>query len=106
MGGHDVESISFGPVVTSRQQKQAAALHVADRIGAEHEHPLDELMPRLAGRLTGQNPDVKAQLLHLLDVLGLRKGLAEIEELQDREVGLEAELAIATAENQRLTGEQ
>lgn len=67
----DVETLGFGPVVTSQQQRRAAAVHAADRIAAEHPHSLDELMPRLAGRLIGRDPEVRRELVDLLDVLGL-----------------------------------
>lgn len=56
-----------------RDAERAAAVHVADRIGAEHPHPLDELMPRLAGRLIAQDPVVMAGVRELLDLLGLDK---------------------------------
>lgn len=55
------------------QQQRAAAVHVADRIGAEHPHPLDDVMPKLAGRLIAQDPAVRGGLLELLDALGLSK---------------------------------
>jgi hypothetical protein len=48
-----------------------AAVHVADRIAAENPHPLEDTMPRLAGRLVGQDPAVAAGLLELLAALGL-----------------------------------
>lgn len=67
----DVDTMGFGPVLTSQQQKRAAAVHVADRIAAEHPHPLDDQMPKLAGRLTGRDPDARQELVDLLDVLGL-----------------------------------
>ena len=54
-------------------QLRAAAVHVADRIAAEHPHPLDDVMPKLAGRLIAQDPAVTAGVLELLDALGLGK---------------------------------
>ncbi|MFI6491272.1 hypothetical protein [Streptomyces sp. NPDC050564] len=81
-----------------------AAVRVADQIAVEHPHELDELMPKLAGRQLAKDPAIAAGLLELIDALGLRRGLAEIELLQTREVHLEAELAIRTDLNQRLKG--
>lgn len=52
-------------------QRRAAAVHLADRIATEHPHPLDDLMPRLAGRLVAANPVVAAGVRELLDALGL-----------------------------------
>lgn len=66
-----VDSLGFGPVLTSQQQRRAAAVHVADRIAAEHPHPLDDQMPKLAGRLIGRDPHARQELVDLLDVLGL-----------------------------------
>lgn len=57
--------------VTAEQMRKAAA-HVADRIAAEHPHPLDDCMPKLAGRLLAKDPAVNAGVLELLAVLGLR----------------------------------
>ncbi len=68
----DVESMGFGPVLTSRQQLRAAAVHVADRVAAEHPHPLDDLMPRLSGRLIADDPAVTAGVLDLLAAIGIR----------------------------------
>lgn len=50
---------------------RAAAVHVADRVAAEHPHPLDDQMPKLAGRTIAKDPAVRGDLLELLDVLGL-----------------------------------
>lgn len=53
-------------------ERRAAAVHVADRVGAEHSHPLDDLMPRLAGRLIAEDPAVRDDVTDLLDALGLK----------------------------------
>lgn len=50
---------------------RAAAVHLADRVAAEHAHPLDDQEPKLAGQLIAKDPAVRAQLLELLDQLGL-----------------------------------
>ena len=52
-------------------QARAAAVHCADRIAAEHRHPLDFVMPKRAGRTLAQDPAIAAGVLELLDVLGL-----------------------------------
>ncbi|WP_405673143.1 hypothetical protein [Streptomyces sp. NBC_01530] len=70
--GADLEhaALTIGDVTT--QQLRAAAVHCADQIAAEHPHPLDPLMPRLAGRLIAQDPAVNAGVLELLAALGIR----------------------------------
>ena len=106
MGRQELETLGLGPVAVTAAQQRAAALHIADRIAAEHPHPLDEEMPALAGQLIARNADVRQKLHDLIDALGLRVGLAEIAALQDREVGLEAELITAIADTQRLKEQQ
>jgi len=64
MGAHS--AAPSGPSAT-----RAAAVHVADRIAAEHPHPLDDQMPKLAGRLIAKDPAARTHLLELLDELGL-----------------------------------
>lgn len=71
MGGREVETLGFGPVNVNASLQRAAALHVADRLAVEHPHPLDDQMPRLAGRLVGRDPEVRRQARELLDALGL-----------------------------------
>jgi len=58
------------PGEQARLNRQAA-IHVADRIAAEHPHPLDDVMPKLAGRLIAKDPAVRAGVLDLLAALGL-----------------------------------
>lgn len=60
-----------GRTHTSRSEQRRAAIHVADRIAAEHPHDLDGIMPRLAGRQIASDQGARAELLDLLDVLGL-----------------------------------
>jgi hypothetical protein len=71
MGGRELDQrgLTFSPL--TRQQLRAAAVHVADRVAAENPHPLDDLMPRLAGRLIAEDPAVRSQVRELLDALGL-----------------------------------
>ena len=65
---------SVGAVGTpTAWQARAAAVHVADRIGAEHPHPDDETDPQGAGRQLAHDPAVRAELLLLLDVIGHSK---------------------------------
>lgn len=71
MGRREIESAAFGSVAVPAGTALRAALHVADRAAAEHPHPLDELMPRLSGRLIGRNPAVAEGVLELLAALGL-----------------------------------
>jgi hypothetical protein len=76
VSGREIESGSalFLPRLDADRQRQmgrAAAVHIADRVAAEHPHPLDELMPRLAGRQLAADPVVSAGVLELLDAIGL-----------------------------------
>jgi hypothetical protein len=71
MGARELETASFGPVNTTADQQRAAAVHVADRIAAEHPHPLDDVMPRLAGRLIAKDPVVAVGVRELLAALGI-----------------------------------
>lgn len=69
--GADLEQTVLAVVALTRRQRRAAAVYCADRIAAEHPSPLDELMPKLAGRQLAQDPAIAAGVLELLDVLGL-----------------------------------
>jgi hypothetical protein len=60
-----------GRTRTTGSEQHRAAVHVADHVARQHPHPLDDTMPKLAGRLTARNPAARAQLLELLDALGL-----------------------------------
>jgi hypothetical protein len=55
-----------GRTRTTGDQRWDAAIHIADRVAAEHPHELDDTMPRLAGRLLGKDPAVQAELTDLL----------------------------------------
>lgn len=57
----------------SRALLRRAAVHVADRIGAKHPHPDDDLKPALAGRAIAHNPDAREDVLELLDAIGYPK---------------------------------
>lgn len=75
MSGREIESRGLAlPRIqpdVKRRMDRATAVHVADQVAAEHPHPLDDRMPRLAGRLIAEDPAVRAQVLELLDALGL-----------------------------------
>lgn len=71
MGAREVETSGLGNTTLKAWQILRATRHVADRIGAENPHELDESMPRLAGRLAAREPDVADELLNLLAVLDL-----------------------------------
>ncbi|MEV0556314.1 hypothetical protein AB0I27_23030 [Streptomyces sp. NPDC050597] len=95
MSGREIESGSalFLPRLKpdeKQRRERAAALRIADQVGAENPHPLDELMPRLAGRQLGQDPVIAAGVRELLDAIGL----------------LEADVAAAKNLNARLKGGQ
>lgn len=60
-----------GRTDTTASDQRKAAVQVARRVAADHPHPLDDAMPKLAGRQTARRLDVRAELLGLLDALGL-----------------------------------
>jgi hypothetical protein len=74
MGGREMDTLGVGPVTSLPAALQrAAAVRIADQVAAEHPHPLDDLMPRLAGRLLAKDPAVAAGVRELLDaVFGTR----------------------------------
>lgn len=92
MSGREIESsgIALPAIKPDEWQRieRAAAVRIADQVGAEHPHPLDDLMPRLAGKQLGQDPVIAAGVLELLDAIGL----------------LEDQVAAAKARNTRLKG--
>jgi hypothetical protein len=71
MSGRELEIKQLGSVDIGAEQALGAARHIACRVAAENPHPLDDDMPRLAGRLIGRDPLVAAGLLELLAALGL-----------------------------------
>lgn len=77
MSGREIESgpALFIPVIAPERRQElerAAAVRAADQVGVENPHPLDDLMPRLAGKQLGQDPVIAAGVLELLDALGLK----------------------------------
>jgi hypothetical protein len=71
MSGRELDQYVLAVGAPTARQTRAAAVHVADRIAAEHPHPLDDVMPKLAGRQLAKDPAIAAGVLELLDVLGL-----------------------------------
>lgn len=92
MSGREIEggSIFISHLAPAEQQRidRAAAVHVADRVAAEHPHPLDDGYPQLAGQAIACNPAVRDDVRYLLAVIGL----------------LEADLDEAKTFNARLKG--
>lgn len=76
MSGREIESsgIALPQMKPDERQRieRAAAVQIADQVGVEHPHPLDDLMPRLAGKQLGQDPVIAAGVLELLDAIGLK----------------------------------
>lgn len=77
MGGSDfsTQGLTLPQMKPADRQRieRAAAVHVADRIAAEHPDPRDDLMPKLAGRVLAKDPTVAADVRELLAALGLNK---------------------------------
>lgn len=69
-----VELADYGPKPPTADAvlQRRAAVRVADQIAAEHPHPLDDRLPRLAGQELAMDPVIAAGVLELLDALGLR----------------------------------
>lgn len=95
MSGREIESraaLAIPRLKPDEQQRRdrAAAVRIADQVGAENPHLLDDDYPQLAGQTIARDPAVRDQVLELLDAIGL----------------LEAEVAEARALNARLKGGQ
>lgn len=58
-----IERFGFGSVGTSRRQRRAAAVHIADQVATQH--------PRLTAEELAADPVIAAGLRELLDALGL-----------------------------------
>ncbi len=70
MAGRELDQYTLGCDPTDEQVLRRAAVHVADQVAAQHPHPLDDVMPKLAGRQLATDPTARAELLLLLDVIG------------------------------------
>jgi hypothetical protein len=73
MAGRELDQYTLACEPADEQQLRRAAVHLADRIAAEHLTEFDELAPEYAGRLVAQDPTVRAGLRELLDAIGYRK---------------------------------
>lgn len=63
----DVNTISFGAIKVTAEQTRAAAVHIADRIAAQH--------PEKTAAELAANPDTRAELDDVLAALGIRTAL-------------------------------
>lgn len=82
MSGREVDTYGIGNTDVSATTVRKAVTSIADRVAAENPHALDDTMPKLAGRLIGQDPVAAVGLLELLAALGLpttRKQLRAVE---------------------------
>lgn len=61
----------LGSVVIPDTWERKAAIHVADRVAANYPHQLDDTDPVSAGRSIAYDRRVRADLLELLQALGL-----------------------------------
>ncbi|MFJ9633705.1 hypothetical protein ACIRU8_39035 [Streptomyces sp. NPDC101175] len=70
MGGKELDQhvLSVGEI--DPDLHRAAAIHMADRIAAQHPTEYDETAPEYAGRLVGLDPTVRTALRDLLDAIG------------------------------------
>ncbi|WP_369167852.1 hypothetical protein AB5J49_08220 [Streptomyces sp. R28] len=65
MSGRELDQHVLGSTSLTSRQRRAAAVHVADRIAAEH--------PQLTSAELAANPIVTARLRELLNVLDLNR---------------------------------
>jgi hypothetical protein len=70
MGGRELDQHVLGDTVTDPDLLRRAAVHIADRIAAQHPTDLDDLAPEYAGRLLAQDPTIRAGLRELLAAIG------------------------------------
>jgi hypothetical protein len=70
MGGRELDQHTLAANPADARILRRAAVRIADQIAAEHPHPLDDVMPRLAGRQLAHDPAAAASLLELLDAIG------------------------------------
>lgn len=68
--GRDVDTYGLGGADIAPDIHRRAAIHVADRIAAEHPTDWDETAPGYAGQVVAQDPTVRACVRDLLDALG------------------------------------
>ncbi|MGW1949939.1 hypothetical protein ACWCRC_37240 [Streptomyces sp. NPDC001940] len=56
-------------VAEYEERERTAAISIADRIAARNPHPLDDVMPRIAGAVIARDPQVRAELVEILDAV-------------------------------------
>ncbi|MER6492627.1 hypothetical protein [Streptomyces griseorubiginosus] len=84
MGGQEIETRQLGDVTVDPVQALGAVRRITRRVAAQNPHELDDVMPRLAGRLVAQDPLIAAGLLELLDALGLPTTKRQLQVLKAR----------------------
>jgi hypothetical protein len=69
-----IELADYGPKPADAEEgeQRRAAIRIAGQIAAEHPHPLDETVPRLAGQELAMNPVIAAGVRELLAALDIR----------------------------------
>jgi hypothetical protein len=70
MGGRELDQHVLGDTAINPALMRRAAVHLADRIAAQHPTELDDLAPEYSGRLLAQDPTIRAGLRELLDAIG------------------------------------
>jgi hypothetical protein len=70
MAGRELDQYTLAAGPVDAGQLRRAAVHLADRLAAQHPHELDEQAPEYAGRLVAQDPTVRTALRDLLDAIG------------------------------------
>lgn len=70
MGGKELDQHVLGDIRIDAGLHRRAAVHLADRIAAQHPTELDDLAPEYAGRLIAQDLTVRMALRDLLDAIG------------------------------------
>jgi hypothetical protein len=70
--GAELADYGAQPTTAEAAEQRKAAIRIADQIAAEHPHPLDDVMPRIAGAVIAKDPAIAAGVLELLAALGIR----------------------------------
>jgi hypothetical protein len=68
--------LTAAPIGLDPTDYRKAAVRIADQVAGEHPHPLDDIMPRLAGRQLGQDPVIALGVRELLTVLAINDSQA------------------------------
>lgn len=51
------------------ERRRRAILRIGQQVAREHPHPLDDVMPRIAGAVIARDPKVRHELTELLDAV-------------------------------------